>query len=64
MQGILAAFPRLGMKRGFADAVRRVVKTKPETTDDNVAADFGERFVPGYQRPATVDFLTIAPFEE
>jgi len=55
MQGILAAFPRLGMKRGFADAVRRVVKTKPAPTDDNVAADFGERFVPGYQRPATVD---------
>ena len=32
MQSILAAFPRLGMKRGFTDAVCRIVKTKPETT--------------------------------
>jgi hypothetical protein len=28
------------------------------------AGDFGERFVPGYQRPSTVDFLMNAPFEE
>jgi hypothetical protein len=64
MQGILAAFPRLGMKRGFADAVCRIVKTKPETTYDNFAADFGERLVPGYKRPSTVDFLMNAPFAE
>lgn len=24
----------------------------------------GERFVPGYQRPSTVEFLMNAPFEE
>ena len=64
MQSILAAFPRLGMKRGFTDAVCRIVTTKPETTYDNFAGDFGERFVPGYQRPSTVDFLMNAPFEE
>jgi len=64
MQSILAAFPRLGMKRGFTDAVCRIVTTKPETTYDNFAGDFGERFVPGYQRPSTVDFLLNAPFEE
>ena len=64
MQSILAAFPRLDMKRGFADSVCRIVKAKPETTYDNFAADFGERFVPGYQRPSTVDFLMNAPFEE
>ena len=64
MKGILAEFPRLGMKRGFADSVCRIVKTKPETTYDNFAADFGERFVPGYKRPSTVDFLMNAPFEE
>ena len=64
MESILAAFPRLGMKRGFTDSVCRIVKTKPETTYDNFAADFGERFVPGYQRPSTVDFLMNAPFEE
>jgi hypothetical protein len=64
MKSILAAFPRLEMKRRFADSVCRIVKTKPETTYDNFAGDFGERFVPGYQRPSTVDFLMNAPFDE
>jgi hypothetical protein len=64
MKSILAAFPRLEMKRRFTDSVCHVVKTKPETTYDNFAGDFGERFVPGYQRPSTVDFLMNAPFEE
>ena len=52
------------MKRRFTDSICRIVKTKPETTYDNFAGDFGERFVPGYQRPSTVDFLMNAPFEE
>ena len=64
MKSILAEFPRLGMKRCFADSVCRIVKTKPKTTYDNFAGDFGERFVPGYKRPSTVDFLMNAPFEE
>jgi hypothetical protein len=64
MKGILDAFPRLGMKGSFTDAVCRIVKTRPETTYDNFARDFGERFVPGYQRPSTVDFLMNAPFAE
>jgi hypothetical protein len=64
MRSVLAAFPRLEMKRRFADSVCRIVTARPETTYDNFAADFGERFVPGYQRPSTVDFLMKAPFEE
>ncbi|MFL5447549.1 MAG: HD domain-containing protein [Gemmatimonadales bacterium] len=64
MKGILAAFPRLEMKRCFKDSVCRIVQAKPETTYDNFAADFGERFVTGYRRPSTVDFLMNAPFEE
>jgi hypothetical protein len=64
MKRILAAFPRLDMKRRFADSVCHIVKTRPETTYDNFAGDFGERFVPGYKRPSTVDFLMDAPFEE
>ncbi len=64
MQSILAAFPRLEMKRRFKDSVCRIVETRPETTWDNFAGDFGERFVPGYARPSTVDFLENAPFEE
>jgi hypothetical protein len=64
MKSVLAAFPRLEMKRCFTDSVCRIVTTKPETTYDNFARDFGERFVPGYKRPSTVDFLMNAPFEE
>lgn len=64
MNKILAEFPRLDMKRCFTDSVCRIVKTKPETTYDNFAGDFGERFVPGYKRPSTVDYLLNAPFKE
>ena len=64
MKSILVEFPRLEMKRCFADSVCRIVQTKPETTYDNFAADFGERFVPGYKRPSTVDYLMNAPFED
>ena len=64
MKSILAAYPRLEMKRRFTESVCHIVTTKPETTYDNFAADFGERFVPGYKRPSTVDYLMNAPFEE
>ena len=64
MRSILTTFPRLAMKRRFVDSVCRVVKARPETTYDNFAGDFGERFVPGYTRPSTVDYLLDAPFEE
>jgi len=63
MKSILAAFPRLDMKKGFTDSVCRIVKTRPETTYDNFARDFGERFVPAYKAPSTVDVLMNAPFE-
>jgi len=64
MKRILAEFPRLDIKRGFTDSVCRIVTTKPETTYDNFARDFGERFVPGYKPTSTVDFLMNAPFEQ
>jgi len=64
MRSILDAFPRLDMKRQFADSVCRIVKAKPETTYDNFAGDFGDRFVSGYKRQSTVDLLMGAPFEE
>jgi hypothetical protein len=63
MKSILAAFPRLDMKKGFTDSVCRIVTTRPETTYDNFACDFGERFVPAYKAPSTVDVLMSAPFE-
>ena len=61
---IVEAFPRLEMKQRFTRAVCRIVETRPATTYDNFAGDFGERFVPGYKRSSTVDFLLNSPFKE
>jgi HD domain len=61
---IIEAFPRLGMKERFTQAVCRIVETRPATTYDNFARDFGERFVPGYKPASTVDYLLNSPFKE
>jgi hypothetical protein len=64
MVAILDVFPRLGMKRQFTRATCAIVETRPQTTYDNFARDFGERFVPGYQPASTVDYLLNSPFKE
>ena len=61
---IVDAFPRLEMKRRFTRDVCCIVETRPATTYDNFARDFGERFVPGYKRASTVDYLLNSPFKE
>ena len=52
------------MEERFTQAVRRIVETRPATTYDNFARDFGERFVPGYKAASTVDYLLNSPFKE
>lgn len=61
---IVDAFPRLQMKQRFARDVCAIVETRPDTTYDNFAGDFGERFVSGYKRPSVVDLLLSSPFRE
>ncbi len=61
---IVGAFPRLEMKQRFTRAVCHLAQTRPETTYDNFARDFGARFVPGYRPISMVDLLTNAPFDE
>jgi hypothetical protein len=61
---IVDMFPRLEMKKRFTQAVCRIVETRPDSTYDNFARDFGERLVPGYKRPSVVDYLADAPFAE
>ena len=61
---IVEAFPRLQMKQQFTRAVCRIVETRPATSYDNFARDFGERFVPGYKPLSTVDYLLNSPFKE
>jgi hypothetical protein len=64
VEHILSAFPRLKMKKQFAETCCRLVTAKPETSYDNFLRDFGERFVPGYKTVSTVDLLMNAPFDE
>ena len=61
---ILEEFPRLEMKKQFTGAVCRIVETRPDTTYDNFARDFGERFVKDYKPVSTVDYLLNSPFSE
>ena len=61
---IVDAYPRLEMKQRFTRDVCRIVESRPGTTYDNFARDFGERYVAGYTRPSTVDMLLSAPFKE
>ena len=64
VSAIVEEFPRLGMKERFTKAVCRIVETRPTTTYDNFARDFGERFVPDYKPASIVDYLLNSPFKE
>jgi hypothetical protein len=64
MASIVDAFPRVQMKQRFTRAVCGIVETRPATTYDNFARDFGERFVPGYKGKSSVDYLLNSPFQE
>ena len=62
---ILAAFPRLQMKRQLKECLCGMAQARPETTYENFVRDFGERFVEGYKPEiSTVDLLSNAPFDE
>jgi len=64
IDAIIAEFPRMNLKDRFVKCFTHIAKTRPETTYDNFVRDFGERFVPGYKAPSSVDWVTNAPFEE
>ncbi|AEH89973.1 hypothetical protein EOA22_27285 [Mesorhizobium sp. M7A.F.Ca.US.014.04.1.1] len=61
---IVGEFPRLQMKRRMTRCFCHIAKVNPETTYDNFARDFGERFVAGYKAPSSVDFVMNTSFEE
>ena len=64
MARIVAEFPRLGMKQKMTQCFCHIAKKHPETTYDNFARDFGERFIAGYKAPSSVDFVMNTPFQE
>jgi hypothetical protein len=61
---ILSAYPRLNMKKMLTTCLCDIAKNHPNTTRDNFIADFGLKYVPGYTRMSSVDFLHQAPFVE
>jgi len=64
MTEILNAYPRLHMKKQFAETCRRLAAASTEISFDNFVRDFGQRYVPGYTPVSAVDLLMNAPFEE
>jgi predicted SnoaL-like aldol condensation-catalyzing enzyme len=48
---ILAEFPRLALKDRFKECLCNIARRKPESTFDNIARDFGVRYVEGYTSP-------------
>src|SRR2546429_2787945 len=63
-KAILSAYPRLDMKNQLTACLCGIAKNHPNTTRDNFIADFGSKFIPGYTRVSSVDFLHQAPFAE
>jgi hypothetical protein len=61
---IVDTFPRLAMKSRMTRRFCCIARSHPETTYDNFARDFGERFVPGYKAPSSVDLVMHTPFDE
>jgi hypothetical protein len=64
MKTIVKEFPRLRMTSRMTRCFCCIARAHPETTYDNFARDFGERFVPGYKAPSAVDLMLHAPFQE
>ena len=64
MKEIVNEFPRLGMKSRMTRCFWGIARSYPETTYDNFARDFGERYVPGYKAPSVVDLVMHTPFDE
>jgi hypothetical protein len=64
IDAIVAAAPRLGLKKTFTACFCHLAKTKPETTYDSIVREFGERYVPGYKAPSMVDLINAGPFDE
>jgi hypothetical protein len=64
LAAILAEFPRLGLKNGIKECLCNIARQKPATTFDNIARDFGVRYVDGYTPPNFADVIANAPFSE
>jgi hypothetical protein len=64
IKGIASEFPRLKMKSRMTRCFCNIARSHPETTYDNFVRHFGDRFVPGYKAPSSVDLVMRTPFDE
>jgi len=61
---IVETYPRLDMKQRMTQCFCVIAASAPQTSYDNFLHDFGDRFVPGYKAPSSVDAVMNAPFAE
>ncbi|TDC39781.1 HD domain-containing protein [Micromonospora sp. 15K316] len=59
---ILAVHPRGDFKNEFLRAHVDGLKDRPETTSGTMNSDILEHFIPGFQRPTTVDLILGSPW--
>ena len=50
---VVKEFPRLGMKENVREIFCRLCRTKPKTTYDNTAGQYGQRYVEGFTLAGT-----------
>lgn len=64
--GVVRSFPRLEMIKEVRETLCGLCRTKPETTYDNFVADYGEKFVEGYERVGKrpIDVLETCDLDE
>jgi len=63
-RAILAAFPRLGLKKHLESSLCNIVRRKPATSFDNILRDFGTRYIEGFTPPNFADIVANSPFSE
>ncbi len=63
-RAILAAFPRLALKKHLESSLCNIVRRKPATSFDNILRDFGTRYVEGFTPPNFADVVANSPFSE
>lgn len=63
---VVKELPRLGLMEGLKSVMCGLCRDKPETTYDNVVADWGEKFVEGYSKKGktSADMLLSGNLDE
>lgn len=64
VKSIVDRFPRLRMKEQMTRCFCGMARNHPETSYDNFLRDFGERYVPDFNAPSSVDLVRNSPFDE